>query len=305
MFLCHREDRRSLWIIGSLLLSQAWFFWTGSEPGWLNVAILSLQNFCACTICHNAIHVPTFKPSYLDWCNRVWRCCLSFSFGWPVSFLVPGHNLSHHKFTQLPQDVMRTTRLGYRCNLLNLVCFVPTVLRGIGSDDLTYMVRHAPSKLQFNVVLEALCCILLNCMLATQDFAVFFWAVLMPGLAAKWCFISINFLQHDGCEMEDGKTLNFARNFTGDFLNYVTCNNGFHTIHHLHPGLHWSKLPLKHKKIVEGRNHPNLNQSSIFWYIVKTFLVPESCGGGRRKFDGSLYHITQCEPSKRWFDEVS
>jgi len=55
-------------------------------------------------------------------------------------------------------------------------------------------------------------------------------------------------LQHDGCD--EGNNINSARNFTGSIINYLTFNNGYHTIHHMNPKLHWSKLPEMHNKML-------------------------------------------------------
>ena len=38
------------------------------------------------------------------------------------------------------------------------------------------------------------------------------------------------------------KNYNGARNFVGPVINYLTFNNGYHTIHHMYPTMHWSRL---------------------------------------------------------------
>ena len=38
------------------------------------------------------------------------------------------------------------------------------------------------------------------------------------------------------------KNWNNARNFIGPVINYLTFNNGYHTIHHMYPSMHWSRL---------------------------------------------------------------
>jgi len=38
------------------------------------------------------------------------------------------------------------------------------------------------------------------------------------------------------------KNYNGARNFVGPVVNFLTFNNGYHTIHHMHPTMHWSRL---------------------------------------------------------------
>lgn len=46
-----------------------------------------------------------------------------------------------------------------------------------------------------------------------------------------------------GAHSVEVKNWNGARNFVGPVINYLTFNNGYHTIHHMYPTMHWSRLP--------------------------------------------------------------
>merc|ERR1711957_933048 len=94
----------------------------------------------------------------------------------------------------------------------------------------------------------------------------------IPHLFAKFCIISLNMLQHDGCDQSSEH--NHSRNFVSPLLNFFAYNNGFHSIHHMHPGWHWKDLPSKHEELVKPHIHPNLEQPSILVYIFKTFVFP-------------------------------
>jgi fatty acid desaturase len=74
--------------------------------GWILVTMIS--SWICAIIAHNTVHCPVFKKR---WLNKVFQVWLSLSYGFPVSEYVPGHNLSHHKFTQEREDVMRTSKL--------------------------------------------------------------------------------------------------------------------------------------------------------------------------------------------------
>lgn len=41
--------------------------------------------------------------------------------------------------------------------------------------------------------------------------------------------------QHDGCD--ENSKYNFSRNFVGKWFNFLLFNNGYHTIHHMSPGM--------------------------------------------------------------------
>ncbi len=72
--------------------------------------------FCCAVANHNVVHTPVFYNKKL---NSLVNVILTISYGHPSSSYVPGHNLSHHKYTQHTQDFMRTSKVKYRWNFLN------------------------------------------------------------------------------------------------------------------------------------------------------------------------------------------
>ena len=92
---------------------------------------------------HNAVHCPIFKQR---WLNKVYQVVLTNTYGHPVSSLVPGHTLSHHKHTQTRRDVMRTSKARFRWNLLNILGFLFIVAPYTMRADAAYTEgdAHAP-----------------------------------------------------------------------------------------------------------------------------------------------------------------
>merc|ERR1740138_1013307 len=123
--------------------------------------------------------------------------------------------------------------------------------------------------------------------------------ILSPQLFAKVGIISINLPQHDGCPTPEEDKYNFARNFTGPILNFFTCNNGYHTIHHWYPGLHWSMLKKEHERLIKPYMHPSLDQPDLLWYIFVTYVLP----GGRVMYDGSPYKMPPPAQDEPWYTE--
>lgn len=105
----------------------------------------------------------------------------------------------------------------------------------------------------------------------------------------------MNFIQHDGCdvgEQETKKHMNTARNFVGPLANALTFNNGFHTMHHLKPHLHWSLLPEAHAKEVAPTIDPRLDEQCMLRYFLHNFILP----GRRVTFRGDPIVFDGPEP---------
>ncbi|KAK9414022.1 putative Fatty acid desaturase domain-containing protein [Seiridium unicorne] len=237
---------------------------------------------------HNAIHTPVFYSSRL---NGLYQICLSLQYGFSVSVFIPGHNLSHHKYTQRARDFMRTTKVQYRWNLLNgLLFFWHIVLMGSDDEKLYFAAqarRNRPIVRQRR--LEQVAVFGTMALLVLLDWRRWVWFALIPQFYAKYCILSLNLLQHDGCDISS--KYNFARNFTDPLLNYLCFNNGFHTIHHLYPGLHWSVLPQKHQELIAPHIASSLEERSILLYMWRSFIWP----GVRRDFRGNPLVITKEE----------
>jgi fatty acid desaturase len=291
----YSADRRTLAFVGTyfLLVALGYAFErvTGLEMRWwvagpLCVTLSLLSFFCA-VITHNTVHCPIFKSRAL---NRAFQVVLSLAYGHPVSMFVPGHNLSHHKYLQTPKDRMRTDKMRFRWNLLNQLFFNFVVGPAIFRDNAEY-VRHMRTRRpawyrQFVLELSSYIAFLV------ATLALSFWIdgwlpwrfllfVLIPHQYAVWGIAGINFVQHDGCDPDH--PYNHSRNFTGKLVNWFTFNNGYHGIHHMHPGLHWSLAPEAHAKELAPHIDPRLDQPSLLAYCWRAYIWP----GKRLRYDGT------------------
>lgn len=275
-----RADVRPLGFNALYFALTALAFWPRLElPVWVRVAmfaVICVTSFQGAVQTHNAVHTPVFKQR---WLNKVYQVVLTLTYGHPVSSYVPGHNLSHHKHTQKLKDIMRTSKARFRYNLFNGLFFFFLVTPGIMNADLAYTkstrLTHPRWYRQAKIEMAALQIVQLSLLawsyFGLHDLSRFFFFWFIPHTYAAWGIVTMNLLQHDGCD-EDTE-YNHSRNFVGRFVNWWVFNNGFHTVHHHQPGLHWSLTRDAHAKLVAPHIHENLDQKSLAGYIWRTYFL--------------------------------
>lgn len=291
-----KEDRRTLAFLTAFAALSIGGWFVDPRPWYLTagwVVVTCISSFICAIIAHNTVHTPVFKQR---WMNKVFQVWLSLSYGFPVSEYVPGHNLSHHKFMQQREDVMRTSKVNFRWNLLNFLFFFFAVGPGVTAGNYRYkklMKERLPSwNRQLWAELVAVWGVKL--VLVALDWRKALLFVIVPHLFAVWGITTVNFLQHDGTD--EKHEVNHSRNFVGKVFNFFMLNNGYHGIHHMHPGLHWSLTPQAHAEQVAPTIHPELLQPSLFAYMFKAFIYP----GKRVTFDGKPVLNPDRGPDHDW-----
>jgi fatty acid desaturase len=294
----YKADRRTLVFIASyfVILAAAWRAPFDLRHWPLTaglVVLLMIVAWLNAVITHNVVHCPVWKNRTL---NKLTQVALSLTYGFAVSDYIPGHNLSHHRYTQTRKDVMRTSKVQYRWHLLNLLMFFFYVGFDVVAANGKYS-KHAKGRaekwhrqrwIEVAVTWSA------KAALIAIDWRKGILFVLIPHLWAVWGITTVNLLQHDGAEGEH--PYNHSRNFVGKIFNWFTFNNGFHGMHHMEPGLHWSLLRKAHEERLKPFMDPRLDEPSLAVYLFRTFVWP----GKRRMFDGSPMHFIEEGPDLDW-----
>jgi fatty acid desaturase len=226
--------------------------------------------FFACVINHNHQHHPTFVNRRL---NQAFAVLISLAMGVPATVVVAMHNHNHHVQNNHPADFVRASIVDFRWNLLNLVLFpfvavarfAPTKAQDIRAWRTTHPGLYREVLLERCVFYPTL---LLLFALRPLETVLYF---ALPYLVGQWGILAINHIQHDGCDPDS--SYNHSRNFVGRWLNWWVFNNGFHTAHHLRPGLHWSRLPQFHAEIRQ-RIAPALERRSLLVAVVEFYFWP-------------------------------
>ena len=276
-----------------------WFLWASMSKwqvvAW--VAINCLMSFVCATIIHNTIHAPIFKSRTL---NKIFQLVLSFTYGHSTSAYVPGHNFSHHKYTQTPKDAIRTSKARFRINFLNQLFFFFIMSGDILKGEIRFaskMRKERPAWFrQYLLELFLVMGTKIALLIINWKCAVLF--VLIPHQYAAWGIVSTNYFQHDGCDEEH--PYNHSRNFTGWSLNWFLFNNGYHGAHHMKPNLHWSLLPDYYEKNLRPYIHPALDRKSLVAYLVTTHIYPAK----RIDYLGQPVVLKPSVPDEDWVNNV-
>ena len=302
----HSADNRTLFFITVYfaLFAVLWAITPAGHAEWsptdwwmgsIGFLLLCPLAFMGAVTTHNAIHCPIFRNKRL---NKAFQVVLTLTYGHPVSSYVPGHNLSHHKHTQSRRDVMRTSKARFSWHLLNLLFFLPQVSKSIMRADAQYimMMRKRHPRWFKQLIIELTILMIANVALFVLDWRKGLILWLIPHLYAQWGIVTFNLLQHDGCD--ENSEYNHSRNFMSPLLNFFTYNNGYHTVHHRTPGLHWSKLPAIHARDISPHIHPALEQQSMAKYLWHTFVL-----NNRDNFDGSAFILRREGPDEDWIPD--
>jgi len=265
----HASDWRQLFVVGAYLTMLVLLFAVPEARHPALLAAACMFSFFAMTVNHNVMHLGLFEDRRL---NRLFRLVLSFCALFPVSSVIPSHNLVHHHFDDDGQpDWADPHHARFRWNLLNLLHF-PNIVGPITFSHINRWQRlTGKADYRRQATLESIVAFGFTGCLLAYDFWTTLFFVLVPQLwGARW-FLRVNIIQHDGCNT--ASEWNHSRNFSGRLLNWFSVNAGYHTIHHNRAGLHFSQLPAAHQKECAPRIHPALMEKSLLVYLAKTYLL--------------------------------
>lgn len=291
-----KADYRTIGFIFSYFIWTIFIWNIDPQNTWLKVSFIlptCLLSWIAAIITHNTLHHPIFTKR---WLNRFFQVVLTLTYGFPVSEYIPGHNLSHHRHTQTPKDVMRTTKVQFQWNLLNFFLFMPMVAGDVTRANMRYarLMKERRPAWHRQLLLETTACWGSKLLLLLFNWHKCTLYVIIPHLFALWAITTINYVWHDGCDLTS--PYNHSRNFIGKLFNWFTFNNGYHGMHHIQPALHWSLLPSTHENLLHPYIHPALEEKSLLIYLFRIIIFP----GKRLTYDKSPINLPPNVPDEDW-----
>ena len=263
----YRKDWRTvayICVTTLLLVTQ----WNLSEFQPLLYVWALFMSVSVAVIAHNHNHVTIWTRKPLNVLTDYW---LTIFYGFPAFGWIPTHNMNHHKFNNRTGDYTLTYRYTERNNLLTLLSY-PSISGYHQQRPVRDYLKHLWSNKRQNFWF----CISQYAILGTfilgalwLDWKKALLFVIIPQQMSLFAILIFNYIQHVHADEES--EYNHSRNIVGPWLNALLFNNGFHTIHHHIPGLHWSKTPEAHQQIAH-KIHPSLNERS-FWGVIGRIYI--------------------------------
>ena len=218
---------------------------------------------------HNHNHLPMWKSKIMNILTDNW---LTVFYGFPVFAWIPTHNANHHKFVNKEPDYTRTWRFTERNNLFTVLTY-PSVSGFFQQSVVMNHFKETFSRNKYKFFLYGLQFVVLISWIAGA-FIIGGWEkaliyVVLPQQLSLFSVLLFNYVQHVHADEET--KYNSSRNFTG-ILNFLLFNNGLHTIHHIHPTIHWSETPQEHAKI-EHLIDDSLIESSFWYFLFKSYIL--------------------------------
>lgn len=266
-WLRYPADRRALLVVAAY---QATLFGPLLVPELRHGLVLGLAcalSFLNAVVIHNVMHLPMFRRPGLD---AALRAILSFGNLYPASANVPAHNRVHHRFEDdgLP-DWAAPEHVQLPHPLLTLLHFPNVVGPRTFEGVARFARRRGRAAFRRQYCFELGFAVGLTALLLAFDFWGALLFVVVPQLfGARW-ILRINLIQHEGTDPKS--EWDHSRNFVGRVLNWLMMNNGYHTIHHSQPALHWSILARAHEQQVRPYLDQRLEEVSLLAYLLRWF----------------------------------
>ena len=219
-------------------------------------------------IAHNHNHVPIWRSRFLNIATDYW---LTLFYGFPAFGWIPTHNKNHHLLNNKKGDYTITYRVSEKNNIFTLLSY-PSVSSYFQQKPIAAYLRTLWRSNRPKFYLAASQYLVLGLYYALAIIlnwkkAVLF--VVIPHQVSLFSVLVFNYVQH--VHTDEESRYNHSRNFVG-LINLMLFNNGYHTIHHDSPGIHWSKTPAAQKKI-QNLIDPSLNERSCWGFVVRVYLL--------------------------------
>jgi beta-carotene hydroxylase len=280
----HRADLRSLAYL-AVAVALTVIQWRLGEIHPVLYTLSFFMSLSTSIISHNHNHLGMWKSRVA---NLITSYVITMYYGHPAIAWVPTHNQVHHKLNNAEGDSSRSPKW-FKNNHLPALLIYPTVTGIVQTKEIRAFFKDLYGKnrrafwegisqyIVFGVVMAGLFWL---------DWRKTLLFVLIPQQFAQFMIQVFNYVQH--VETHTGSDWNHSRNFVSPVLNALLFNNGYHTVHHMKPGVHWADTPPLHAEHASNIDS-TLLVKSWWWFMLWTFFLRPLVPGARAPTWGSTH----------------
>ena len=242
-FFRYKEDRIPAACIIGLLFLDILVFKYAANVYQLSLWLLCVIVFkvCICSWNHHHQHLPTFMQPLL---NRLLEMVYAFHTGITTNAWVLHHVLGHHvNYLDQKKDESAWKRPdGTKMGVLEY-----TLTIAITGYLRAYKVGKKHPRYQKSFISMGLSIFFILCVLTYLKPVNALFVFIMPMVFGYVVTCWHTYSHHAGLDTDNH--FEASHNILNHWYNVFTGNLGYHTAHHIKPGLHWSKLPEYHAQI--------------------------------------------------------
>jgi fatty acid desaturase len=231
---------------------------------WLMVSFL--LSFSCSVINHNHVHAPTFRAAPL---NFAYRLLLTLTKGYTSTTVIVTHNMNHHVHSGTSRDWIDPALVAGKMGIARVALYVWRASASLNRNRRLPSAPQLPAHMARSERVEKIVLYVAIVAGLVWNWRAFLLFIALPWVTSMLALVAVNLLQHDDADPENPYAQ--SRNFTGALTNWLLFNNGYHTVHHLKPSLHWSKAPAEHARIA-AQIPAALNERSILWYAARRYV---------------------------------
>ena len=227
----------------------------------------------AALVNHNHQHCSTFLYTPLNW---IFDLLLTFCLGYAASNICLPHNENHHRHHSNEDDWMGVHLAGKGYGWMRLIRYLVRATKGSKQGQFKALKAgqiKPDADLQKKLWLGRILLWPWVGFLLWHDWLAFVLYMVIPCLFSAKRLLEYNHIMHDGCDLEQIETCTY--NFVSPVGNWCYLNVGYHTAHHLRPGLHWSLLPKLHQEIKHHISDQLICSSMALFYFRYLFSKKE------------------------------
>ena len=266
--LAFKEDWYTLFCMGAFALCLAIPFFI-DVPLYYVPALWIITfhfSFCVNLINHNHAHVPTFKNKKLNFFMDI---ALTLLRGASAVFIKIIHNINHHRYEGSEEDWFAPSNEGKGNALKRSLNYIFVTAKRFKVGATQYFEKMDKNFKQTQKI-ERIALVLFILLLALINIKAFFFFVLPAWIFGNFFLVYTNLIFHKNSNPQNKFTNSY--NFLNRLENRLYFNGGYHSIHHLHPNLHWSELPAAHQREIEPNISSSYVKGSMFAHMFKSTL---------------------------------